>query len=148
MSSMISCGCLPSMLQPTDWAVPRISLIVPAAGDAACQCFTTGKHFEKHRELHSSRPGSLSPLWFAGRSHGVSPGDSKPLWPLLADLCPGNAPGSAKPVALYLSPRCTTFTCSCGAWGARKPAELPHHTAATGRSQQPGQNTAQARGAS
>lgn len=44
MSSMMSWGCLPSMLQPTDWAVPRISLMVPAAEDKACQCFSTGKH--------------------------------------------------------------------------------------------------------
>lgn len=32
MSSMTSWGGRPSMVQPTDWAVPRISLIVPEGG--------------------------------------------------------------------------------------------------------------------
>ena len=29
ISSILSCGCAPSTVQPTDWQVPRISFTVP-----------------------------------------------------------------------------------------------------------------------
>lgn len=50
MSSMTSWGGRPSMVQPTDWAVPRISLIVPEkikalgpAGDNSFYCMGKGQ---------------------------------------------------------------------------------------------------------
>lgn len=71
MSSMISCGCLPSMLQPTDWAVPRISLIVPAVGRHSLSVLHHWKNLEEQRELNSLQP--LPPFG----AHGLHPWGSQ-----------------------------------------------------------------------
>lgn len=87
MSSMMSWGCRPSMLQPTDCAVPRISLIVPAVGRRRRSVLHPESLQHMRAPAHAPQL-SLHTL----EPRGSPPGDSKPPQPAAAHCSPRNTP--------------------------------------------------------
>lgn len=80
---MISCGCLPSMLQPTDWAVPRISLMVPAEGRYSLSVLYHRESFSEHVENLIPHTSALPPSLWGLQVTAVTRGQKPlvPKWP-------------------------------------------------------------------